>query len=535
MKMKNKLIVVLLVLATGGIQAKSHEKIQKGKFEASWESLQQYQTPEWYRNAKLGIWAHWGPQCEPENGDWYARQMYEDGNGNYKFHLKKYGHPSEFGFKDVIHEWKAEEWNPESLVKLYKKAGARYFFAMANHHDNLDLWNSKYQSWNSVKVGPHKNILEGWSRAARKEGLPFGVSVHAAHAWSWYETSQGSDKTGEKAGVSYDGNLTKKEGKGKWWNGLDPQDLYAQNHPLSDPSHKSWEQWEWGNGCSVPSEDYCNRFMDRTIDLINQFNPDLIYFDDTALPLWPVSDVGLKVAAHYYNHNMKTHHGELEGVIFGKILTEDQKKALVWDVERGAPDKMQDKPWQTCTCIGQWHYSRDVYHKNWYKSPKTVIQMLADIVSKNGNLLLNIPVRGNGTIDEKELAIVEEIGEWMKVFSDGIYDTRPWKIFGEGPTAENKNPMREQGFNEGKTQYSSKDIRFTQKNGNLYAIVMNTPEGNRIGIKSLSLGNSLFPDAITGVELLGQGKVEFDRTDEQLIIQLPDGFAPSMPFVLKIK
>ena len=176
-----------------------------GPFQPSWESLQNYTVPEWYRNAKFGIWAHWGPQCEPEHGDWYARGMYEEGSDHYKYHLEKYGHPSKFGFKDVIHQWKAEQWDPEQLVALYKRVGAKYFFAMANHHDNLDMWNSKYQPWNSVNVGPKKDIIGGWAKAAKKQGLPFGVSVHAAHAWTWFEVTQRADKQGPMAGIPYDG------------------------------------------------------------------------------------------------------------------------------------------------------------------------------------------------------------------------------------------------------------------------------------------------------------------------------------------
>src|ERR1043165_7681374 len=179
----------------------SAEPVASGKFQPTWESLKQYQVPEWFRNAKFGIWAHWGPQCQPEAGDWYARGMYEEGSGQYKSHLARFGHPSQFGFKDVIHEWKAEKWDPERLVALYKRVGAQYFFAMANHHDNLDLWDSKYQPWNSTRVGPQKDLIAGWAKAAKAQGLPFGVSVHAAHAWTWYEAAQGADRTGDKAGV----------------------------------------------------------------------------------------------------------------------------------------------------------------------------------------------------------------------------------------------------------------------------------------------------------------------------------------------
>jgi alpha-L-fucosidase len=544
--MKNKSLIILTLLLSitmFGISntisgQEANEPMETGLFEPTWKSLEQYKVPEWFRNAKFGIWAHWGPQCQPEQGDWFARFMYAEGSREYKWSIENQGHPSEYGFKDVCNAWKAEKWDPDALVKLYKKAGARYFFAMANHHDNFDMWDSKYQPWNSVKIGPHKDIIDGWAKAARKNGLYFGTSIHASHAWRFYETAQGADKTGPKAGIPYDGRLTKADGKGKWWDGLNPQDLYAQNHPLSANSENLGSihsQWDWNNGVTVPSVAYCNNFYDRTIDLINKYNPDLLYFDDTALPLWPVSDAGLRIAAHFYNHNMSTHKGKQEGVIFGKILTEEQKKCILWDVERGAPDKIQEIPWQTCTCIGEWHYRRSVYTEDRYKSAKTVIHMLADIVSKNGNLLLNIPVRGDGSIDEKELKIVEEIGSWMAVNSEGIYDTRPWKIFGEGPSAENANPINAQGFNEGKTKYSSKDIRFTTKNGILYAIVLGWPEDGKIVIKSLSGNNPLHPDKIKKVELLGSGKVKFTTNDTGLTVMLPDKKLSDIGLVLKIK
>ena len=342
--MKVNSLILAFVLFSASLMAQENylspvregnEPVATGKFKPTWQSLQQYKIPEWYRNAKFGIWAHWGPQCEPEQGDWYGRFMYDEGGEQYKWHVANYGHPSKAGFKEVINDWKAQNWDPEKLVELYKRAGAQYFFAMANHHDNLDMWNSKYQEWNTLRVGPKKDIIAGWSKAAKKIGLPFGLSVHASHAWTWFETAQRSDKSGPLAGVPYDGKLTKADGKGTWWEGLDPQALYAQNHALSEGSENItalWKQWDWSNRASVPTQDYCDKFYNRTIDLINQFNPDLLYFDDTGLPLYPVSDAGLKIAAHYYNHNMATHKGKLNDVFFGKVITEQQNQCMVWDV-----------------------------------------------------------------------------------------------------------------------------------------------------------------------------------------------------------
>jgi alpha-L-fucosidase len=519
------------------------EPMQSGKFAPTWESLAQYETPEWFRDAKFGIWAHWGPQCAPEQGDWYARHLYLQklpswGHDVSQFHREKYGHPSRVGFKDVIHRWKAENWDPDKLVALYKRAGAQYFFALANHHDNFDLWNSKYQPWNSVKIGPQKDLIGGWARAARANGLRFGVSVHAAHAWSWYEVTQGADVAGEFAGVPYDGKLTKADGKGQWWDGLDPQDLYEQRHPPSPDflnADAIGARWEWGNGVSIPDAAYCERFYNRTVDLINQFHPDLIYFDDTALPLWPISDAGLKVAAHFYNTNMQAHGGKLEAVMFGKVLNEQQRHCMVWDIERGQSNVIEPQPWQTDTCLGDWHYRRSLFDEHKYKTTQTVIQTLVDVVSKNGNLLLNVPVRSDGTIDDDELAVVEGIAAWMDVNKEAIFGTRPWKIFGEGPASDNAAPITAQGFNEGKNKpFTAADIRFTSKGATLYAISLGQPAGP-LTIKSLgqTAGNPARP--IAKIEQLGStGKITWTQTDAALVITPAASTAATPATVFKI-
>ncbi|PTY01376.1 alpha-L-fucosidase, partial [Opitutaceae bacterium EW11] len=351
---------------------------------------------------------------------------------------------------DVIHDWKAQSWNPEKLLDLYQRAGAKYFFALANHHDNFDNWDSKYQPWNSTNMGPKKDLIAGWAAAARKHGMKFGVSVHAAHAWSWMETAQGADKTGPYAGVPYDGKLTKADGKGTWWEGYDPQDLYEQRHTPS-PGFQELPlihtRWSWGNGVTPPDAAYCEKFYNRTADLINRYQPDLIYFDDTALPLWPASDAGLKIAAHFYNVNDRVHGGD--GVLFAKILTPDQRQCMAWDIERGVSNELEPTPWQTDTCIGEWHYNKAVFEQHRYKSTKTVVQTLIDVVSKNGNLLLSVPVKGDGSLDSDEIEIVEGIARWMQVNQEAIHGTRPWKVFGEGPQMADYKPLSGPGFNEG--------------------------------------------------------------------------------------
>lgn len=511
-------------VASGFFSVKSGEAITKGPYQPDWQSLKQYKAPEWYKDAKFGIWAHWGAQCQPEAGDWYARFMYDEGSRQYNFHVKKYGHPSKFGFKDVINNWKAENWNPDELMGLYKRAGAQYFVGMANHHDNFDNYNSKYQPWNAVNMGPKKDLIGGWAKAARKQGLHFGVSVHAAHAWLFYETAQRSDKKGEQMGIAYDGKIQKKNGKGTWWDGFDPQDLYAQNHSLSEGSDKTstiHKQWDWKNGVVIPDKAYCDKFLNRTIDLINKYDPDLVYFDDTALPFWPISDAGLKIAAHLYNNSIKKH-GTLQAVLNGKILNEEQRQCMVWDIEKGRSNQLEPFVWQTDTCLGSWHYDRAIFDKHGYKSAKTVIHNLADIVSKNGNMLLSVPVRGDGTIDSDERAVVEEIAVWMETNGDCIFGTRPWKVFGEGPAQENAAALTAQGFNEsGGKPFGSFDYRFTTKGNSLYAIALGWPENGKALIKCLSKGNPLRPEPILRVELLGQGNLKFEQKEDGLEVNLP--------------
>jgi alpha-L-fucosidase len=503
----------------------------EGPFKPDWKSLEQYQTPDWFRNAKFGIWAHWGAQCQPEYGDWYARGMYQEGSEQYKYHLKAYGHPSKFGFKDVIHEWKAENWNPEELIGLYKDAGAKYCVAMANHHDNFDNYNSRYQPWNSVKLGPKKDIIDGWAKAVKKNGLHFGVSIHAAHAWLFYETAQRSDKEGAMKGIPYDGTLKASGGKGQWWNSYDPQDLYAQNHPLSKDSLNDGiigKQWDWGNGVTPPSKEYIEKFYNRTIELIDNYEPDLVYFDDTALPFYPISDAGLRIAAHMYNTNIKKL-GALQAVITGKILNEQQRKCMVWDIERGQSNKIEPLPWQTDTCIGNWHYDKRVFENHKYKTATTVIHTLVDVVSKNGNLLLNIPVKGDGTIDSDEKEVVKGITVWMKINSESIYDTRPYSVMGEGPAMQQAAALKDQGFNEGKgKKFTAEDIRFAQKGNFLYATTLGVPQ-KEVLIKTLA-GKS-----VDDVKLIGYpDTLNWKNTPDGLSISTPDKMPTDISSVFAI-
>ena len=504
----------------------AHAKSLDGPFHPTWDSLSHYQTPDWFRDAKFGIWAHWGPQCQPGQGDWYARGMYEEGSKDYRYQCDHYGHPSSAGFKDVIRQWRAEEWDPEHLIALYKAAGAKYFMCLANHHDNFDNYASTHQPWNSVNLGPRRDIVGGWEKAARAAGLRFAVSVHAAHAWSWYETAQGADKKGPLAGVPYDGHLTKADGAGHWWEKYDPQDLYAQAHA---PMGLVWVWFFFGRGV-LPSKAYIEKFVNRTIELIDKYHPDQVYFDDTVLPFHPFSDAGLRIAAYFYNANLRRHHGSLEAVVNGKILDDLQRKCLVMDLERGISNRIEPLPFQTDTCIGNWHYDIDLYKNHWYKSADQVAHMLVDIVSKNGNLMLNIPLPGSGKPDDDELKFLADFTKWMDVNSEGIHGSRPWKIFGEGPGVDGPS-THAQGFNESNRQNTAQDIRYTQKGGCLYAYALAWPDDNRVVIRSLAAGSGHIHD----VRLLGlPGPLKWSQTAEGLTVDLPSRKPCDYVFGLRI-
>ena len=511
---RNFLITVLLAAGLAVNAQTANVEVETGQFSTDWRSLSGWECPEWFKDAKFGIWAHWGPQCHAEDGDWYARFMYYEFSGQYDWHVSHFGYPHEFGLKDLCNDWKAQNWDPEKLVNLYKSVGARYFMALGNHYDNFDLWDSPYQEWNSVNVGPKKDLARGWSDACKKAGLPFGVSIHASHAWTWLEPSQ-----------EFDGKLTKADGVGLWWEGMDPQELYAQNHEHSTGWQNSGtihSQWDWGNGASLPSEEYKQKFQNRVLQLINDYQPDMLYFDDTAMPFYGCDDkIGQNILTHYYNKAAAKADGHPQVVVTGKQLNKSQKQYMLWDVERGIPDRIQDEYWQTCTCIGSWHYDINVYNGNGYKSAQQVVDMLVDIVSKNGNLLLSVPVRSNGTIDDKEEAILTGIKAWMDINSSSIYGTRPWKTFGEGPLADAANPLSAQGFNEG-NNYSSADVRYVQKGDTLFATIMRWPAGKSFTFKSLGKSSQYYNGKVASLKLLGHGDVDYTESVDGLTVQLPD-------------
>jgi len=497
---KSPLTAILLVLFTAAVPPASSAQT----FEASWESLGQYRCPEWFRDAKLGIFLHWGPTSVAAVDGWYGRNMYIQGHSAYEYHVKTFGHPSKFGYKDLIAVWKAENFDPNHLVQLFKQAGARYVVPVAVHHDNFDLWDSTYQRWNAVKMGPKKDIIGLWRKAILANDLRFGVSTHMDRSLSWFNTSKGSDKTGPLAGVPYDG--------------ADPQysDLYCQ---------KNDEGMEWPYLPKNAPESWRKIWFIRTEDLIDKYHPDLLYFDGGI----PYVDVGLPLVAHFYNENQKWHNGRLEAVLNlkkTKVSGAYQEGMCVQDLERSKLEGIKPEPWQTDTSInGPWFYERG----GKYVTRNDVIDMLADIVSKNGNLLLNIPLMADGTLDAPSERILSEMGKWMAVNGEAIHGTRPWRTYGEGPTS-----VKDEYSEEIKEAFTSRDFRFTTKGDALYVIGLDWLDGGQmITVRSLSTGQKL--NKIVDLRLLGAaGSLRWERDGEGLKIRLPEKKPCDYAYVMKI-
>ncbi|MDR0814592.1 MAG: alpha-L-fucosidase [Bacteroidales bacterium] len=497
MNIRSLLVVCLSFSLWAGFAQTENLPIHAGKFKPTDESLKQYKYPEWFRDAKFGIWAHWGPQAVPRQGDWYARGMYERGTYNcekekynapnryYTYHVEHYGHPSEFGYKDIIPLWKAERWNPEELIKLYKRAGAKYFVSMGTHHDNFFLWNSKLHKWNSVNMGPKKDVVGLWQQAAKKEGLYFGVSEHLGASYTWFQSAHKSDQLGDKAGVLYDGNNP------EYW------DLY---HEPTLPGDNGWltnnPKWQ-------------REWYDRVLELIDNYHPDLLY-SDSGLPF---DNVGRSMIAHYYNQD-PTAKSKKGGVVYTCKQVSDGRWAQ--DRERGVAEGISEHPWQTDTSIGDWYYRTGQK----YMTGPEVVQMLVDIVSKNGNLLLNIVQTPEGDLEKDVLQILEFIATWIQDNGDAIYGTRPWKVYGEGPAISGEQEKGHFGGLKDVRAYSSSDLRFTAKGKTVYAFCMEQPNGD-IHIKSLGL-KSATGKKISSVKMLGSAeKIKWSQNDGEVVIKKP--------------
>jgi alpha-L-fucosidase len=467
---------------------------EDGPFKGTRASLQSYEVPDWFRDAKFGMWAHWGPQSAVEYGDWYARLMYIQGSDQYNYHTEHYGHPTKFGYKDTIPAWKAERFDPAHLVGLYKAAGARYFMSMGVHHDNFDLWNSRHNRWNAARMGPGIDIVGAWQKAVRDAGLRFGVSEHLWITYKWFSVAHGSDATGPLAGVPYDGA------------GPDAKDLYVD-------SDEVWTgDIDW-NEDGIPNW-WKRHWHERITDLVDSYDLDFLYSDGAM----PFQDYGYSVVSHLYNKSARRNAGKADAVYFSKRIEDSAHGACVLDRERGVLDDILPRPWQTDTCIGNWHYKRGTA----YKTPKTVIDMLVDIVSKNGNLMLNVPLPASGMPDYEELQVVEELTRWMAVNSEGIHGSRPWKRFGEGAPVQSAGDSSK-AFNENSRRtFDAGDIRFTTKGPVLYAFVMGQPRFRTV-IRSLATDTALRVGRVTSVELVGHdGTIEWTQDASGLTVSVPE-------------
>ncbi len=491
--------------------------VAAGTYSPDWKEIgQHYQTPEWWRDAKFGAWAHWDPQSMPEQGDWYARGMYQQGSAQYRYHTNHFGYLSEYGYKDIAHNWVIDRWKPKELMDLYVEMGARYFMAMGAHHDNFDNFDSKYQPWNSVNVGPKVDIVGTWEKAARKVGMRFGIGFHDTPGRTWGQfmpVRYTSDRTGPNKGVPYDALQTILDGKGKWWEGMDPVDLYGPQHTIA-------------NGPRRPANDplvspFANQFMWRVDDAITKYHPDVIYFDEHAGD--SQTDVGVHMglgilapplAANYYNKSLKWNQGKMEVVLNLKgvggrynsfqnspDLLPSVDRSLVKSTEAIIESQITAYSFQTETTIQDWHYRTGQR----YIDAKSLVQSLMQNVSRNGTMLLNLTQHGRGDLDPEVIRIAKDIGAWLKVNGEAVYASRPFEV-----CQENNNA-----------------VCYTRNNGNVYAALMNWTDGP-VTLKALRAGGTTL-GKVSKVELLGSDVPLTFSQDDQGLTVTPGGTAQPLP------
>jgi alpha-L-fucosidase len=471
--------------------------IADGQYKPDWKEISRlYTVPAWWREAKFGAWSHWDPQSMPEKGDWYARGMYQEGQWQYEHHLKTYGHPSEYGYKDICHNWVIDRWNPEELMDLYVEMGARYFMAMGVHHDNYDCWDSKYQLWNSVKVGPKTDIVGTWEKVARQHGLRFGIGFHntPARTWGQFMTVRyTSDKKGDKKGVPYDALQTIADGKGLWWEGMDPVDLYGPVHNAKNPLQSP----------------FANQFMWRIDDAITKYHPDMIYFDehagDSQIDLGVHMGLGFlapQLIANYYNKSLQWNKGKMDVVVNLKAvggrynsfqnsmeLLPFVDRALVKSSEFVIEPEIMAYPFQTETSITDWHYKTGQEYMTAHK----VVELLMQNVSRNGTMLLNLTQHGRGDLDPELVKIAKEVGAWLMANGEAIYGSRPFEVLGED------------------------SVFYTRNNGQVYATILNWDNG-KVLLKALHLAGTTI-GKVSKVELIGSNiKMNFTQDENGLTV-----------------
>lgn len=509
--------------------------ITSGPYEPTWKSIEANYpgTPEWLRDSKFGIWIHFGPQSAGESGDWYARKMYVEGTPAYENHLKNYGHPSEVGYKEVLRDWNPKKFNPQALVDIYKDAGARFLIVQGVHHDQFDMWDSKYQPWNSTRLGPKRDLIGEWEKAAREAGIRFGLTFHHEYSWWWWQTAFQSDTKGDKKGVPYDGNLTLADGKGKWWEGLDPKYLYGINlreyETVAEAANSRWSPPQAGifSGHLEYAEWYAKWWALRMMDAVDKYNPDFIYTDGTDQQPFSGSGTGTgykcdamqRVIADFYNKTLDRR-GKVD--VFSIVKFRKQTNGTVNTCETGIPENIKtDQAWIAETPVGDWFYG-----PNFVYSSDAVIRYLLEIVARDGAVGVSIPLRPDGSLDEGCVKMLKEVGEWMRINGQGIYGSSAWSVLGEGKDGKlNVLPGGFIGANQANHSFYTTDFRFTVgKDGVIYAWCMTVPKaGDKLKIVSLGSDTGLGQKQVTSVELLGEkNKIEWEQEVDGLSIVYPD-------------
>jgi alpha-L-fucosidase len=491
--------------------------IAAGPFQPTWDSISSNYPadPAWLREAKFGIWVHFGPQSEGESGDWYARRMYQHGTLAYKNHLSQYGPPSSSGYKEILHTWNPVQLDPAKLVQTYRDAGARFLLIQGVHHDNFDNWNSSYQPWNSVNMGPHRDLLNEWAIASRASGMRFGVAFHHEYSWWWYQPAFGSDLTGSHAGVSYDANETLADGKGKWWQGYDPRLLYGINLR----AYKNFANVEWMPEKGIFQDHlaydhwYANRWALRIMDVINKYDPDFIFTDGNSTQPFSgyatgtgyKSDAMQRVIADFYNRDLILR-GKVDKISIVKF--HPPMRGVATTLEGQIPDGIKtDQVWIGENAVGDWFYK-----PNFTYSARALILYMLEIVSRDGNYAVNISLKPDGSLDAGSQQLLHDVGAWMKINGPAVYGSSAWLRLGEGTVGAGGRlrtlPSGQLGKDQADFRFGPTDFRFTSgKDGAIYAFALAVPKpGSHLTIRSLGTAAGLLKKPVKSVTLLGSSK-----------------------------